>query len=253
MVELDVMSTRDGTVVCFHDRHLHATETSRGLTDARGTVWETPDDTVLAAEVLGSGQTVPRLADVLDVLPADVGVNVELKNPGAEGLRFDEALGPDALAAQREVWTPFVADVVDVVTRYEHDVLFSSFYEAALAAARDVAPSVPVGVLTRNSLSDCRTVADRYDAEAIHPPRAFVLDDRRTREVGRRDGASTATTDVVAEAHDAGRAVNVWTVETWYQAERLRRAGVDGIIAEYPFLLQPTDGDVDSDESPPTR
>lgn len=275
MVELDVMPTRDGTVVCFHDSHLHATETSRGLTDAQGTVWETPDDTVLTAEVLRSGQTVPRLADVLDALPTDVCVNVELKNPGveAEGLRFDEALGPDALATQREVWTPFVAAVVDVIAQYEHDVLFSSFYEAALAAAREVAPSVPVGVLTSKSPSDCRTIADRYDAEAIHPPRTLVLDDQSSGEVGRPDAPTTTTTattnttgmtgtaattgttnttDVVADARDAGRAVNVWTVNTWYQAERLRRIGVDGIIAEYPFLLQPTDEGDDSSEFPPT-
>lgn len=43
--------------------------------------------------------------------------------------------------------------------------------------------------------------------------------------------------DPIEWAHDRGKAVNVWTVTTWYEAERLAEAGVDGLIADYPAML----------------
>lgn len=237
MMEVDVMPTADGTVVCFHDDHLHDAGDSRGITDARGRVWETPDDVVLDAEVLDSAETVPRLADVLSALPETVGLNVELKNPGNESLRFAASLDESSLADQRQLWDPFVADVVEVVAEYDNDVLFSSFFEAALAAARDLAPSIPIGVLAWDGLDGPLTLADRYDAEAVHPPWNLVAGTPFVGDAGHLAEDVTVTTNVVAEAHDAGRAVNVWNVDTWYQAEQLRRVGVDGLIVDYPCLL----------------
>lgn len=237
MMEVDVMPTADGTVVCFHDEHLHGAGASRGITDARGRVWETPDDVVLDAEVLDSGETVPRLADVLCALPETVGLNVELKNPGSADLRFAESLDESSLADQRRLWDPFVASVVETVERHGNDVLFSSFYEAALAATRDVAPSVPIGVLAWDELADPLTLADRYDAEAVHPPWNLVAGTPFAGDAGHLEAAPELSSDVVAQAHDAGRAVNVWNVDTWYQAEQLRRAGADGLIVDYPSLL----------------
>ena len=43
--------------------------------------------------------------------------------------------------------------------------------------------------------------------------------------------------DLVAAAHDAGREVNVWTLNTWYEAEQLRDADVDGLITDCDGLL----------------
>ncbi|WP_135830206.1 glycerophosphodiester phosphodiesterase [Halorussus halobius] len=241
MVEVDAMPTGDGTVVCFHDDRLHAEGGSRGLTDARGTVWETPDDVVLDAEVLDSGQTVPRLADVFGALSDDVGVNVELKNPGSHDLRLAEPLDPAELADRRTLWDSFVGDVLAVLDDHDNDVLVSSFYEAALAATREADPSVPVGVLAWDALDDALEIAARYDAEAVHPPVNLVAGTPFAGEPGHLDASPDVTTDVVARAHDAGRAVNVWTVSTWYQAAQLRRAGVDGLLVDYPCLLAADD------------
>jgi glycerophosphoryl diester phosphodiesterase len=30
--------------------------------------------------------------------------------------------------------------------------------------------------------------------------------------------------------------VNAWTARTWHDVKRLREAGVDGVIADYPLL-----------------
>lgn len=239
-IEVDVMPTADGDVVVCHDARLSGRD-GRGLTDATGVVWETDTATVTGAEVLESGETVPLLADVFDAIPADVGVNVELKSPGRRDLRPDEKLAGDALAERTAVWRPFVERVLGVAEGREHDLLFSSFCEGALAAVRELS-SLPVAPLFAESIADGLAVAREHDAAAVHPPIDAVrgtpfFDASRFAETDGGVGA-VGGPDLVATAHDEGRAVNAWTVETWYQADRLSAAGIDGVIADYSTLLR---------------
>ena len=238
MVEVDVVPTADGTVVCFHDDHLHRTDRSRGITDTRGTVWETDTDTVLNAAVLESGETVPQLTSVLDALPEDVGINVELKNPGTTESTFATSLPPTERDTERRMWEPFVADVSAILERFQGPKLVSSFYEGALAAFRAKVPAVPIGVLVWDSLVDGFEVARRYDAEAIHPPWNLVHGTTFAGASGHLYQSPDVGTDVVEAAHADGRAVNVWTVDTWHRADQLTRAGVDGLIADYPCIVE---------------
>lgn len=39
------------------------------------------------------------------------------------------------------------------------------------------------------------------------------------------------------QAHDAGREVNPYTIDTEAEADRLQELGVDGVIANYPDVL----------------
>ncbi|MDZ5810580.1 glycerophosphodiester phosphodiesterase [Halorubrum sp. AD140] len=235
-IEVDVVPTADGDVVVFHDADLSGRD-GRGLTDATGLVWETDTATVTDAEVLDSGETVPLLVDVLDAIPPDVGVNVELKNPGRRDLRPDEKLAGDALAERTAVWRPFVERVLAVTEGFGHDLLFSSFCEGALAAVRELS-SLPVAPLVSESVADGLAIAREHDAAAIHPPidavRGTPFFDAE-RFGGSWDGDSS---DPLGVAHAEGRAVNVWTVETWYEADRLAAAGVDGIVADYSAVLR---------------
>ena len=233
-VEIDAMATADGDPVVFHDAELSGrggppgAPDDRGLTDATGVVWETDTATVTAAEVLDSGETVPLLGEALDAIPPRVGVNVELKNPGRppSALRPDETLDPDALAERTAVWLPFVERVLEVTEERANDLLISSFHEAALAATRELS-AVAVAPLCSESVGDALEIARRYDATAVHPPIDAV------RGTPFFDASRFGDADVVAAAHDAARAVNVWTVGTWYRTDRLAAAGVDGVIADY--------------------
>ncbi|WP_049982112.1 glycerophosphodiester phosphodiesterase [Halorubrum sp. BV1] len=227
-IEVDAVPTADGDVVALHDVELSGSDRGvDGLTDATGVVWETDTETVTSATVLESSETVPLLADVFDAAPPDIGVNVELKNPGRRDLRPGEKLEREALAERTAVWRPFVERVLDVVDDYGHDVLFSSFCEGALAAVRKLS-SVPVAPLLSGSIGDGIAIARACDAEAVHPPIDAV------RGTPFFDAARFGhADDLVSVAHADDRAVNVWTVETWYQATRLASVGVDGIIADY--------------------
>lgn len=246
MVELDVMPCADGTPVVFHDAHLGGGDgESRGLTDATGVVWETPCEEVLGARILGTDETVPTLEAALAALPSAVGLNLELKNAGTFDLRPGEALDGDEVTARRELWDPFVRRVLAVLDGTTRDVLVSSFHEAAVASVHDQAHELPVAPLLSTSVEDGLSVAGRYDCEAVHPPLTMLLDSPLGEGSDAPPDASAGATDLLAAADDGGYDVNVWTVRTWFEAERLAALGVDGLIADYPDLLAVSRGDDD--------
>lgn len=236
MVEIDVQPAADGTPVVVHDERLGGRRDGRPLTDATGRVWETPLEDVLAAEVLGSGETVPTLSALLEALPPTVGVNVELKNPGTDDLRFGEALAADEREERRELWRSFVERVVADCDAFGGEILFSSFCEGALAAVRDVASEYAAAVLVWDSLEAGVEIARRHDCEAIHPPRNAIVGTSLAGESYAGLDAGERAVDVLEIAREEGRAVNVWTVGTWVQFDALAGAGVDGIVADYPGL-----------------
>ena len=237
-VEIDVMPTADGEVVVFHD------DTLSRLTDAPPSVagtnlWELAYDRIAGYDVLGTSQSIPRLGDVLAAIPPEVTVNIELKNPGSTELRFAETLDESTLAAATDRWREFVGRVVDIATDGGHDLLFSSFYEGALAATRELAPSVPIASVFHNSVETGLELSRRYDVEAVHPPWNMVTD--AGLPIDAPVSGSFDDVDLVEMAHDEGRDVNAWTVTTWQQAAALAAAGVDGIIADYPGVCTPSE------------
>ena len=237
MIEIDVLPTADGTVVVFHDDGLATRDGgTRGLTDASGIVWETDTETVTSARVLGTDETVPTLTDVMDAIPPSVGVNVEFKNPGSGDVAFATDLSGDALAAQADIWRPFTETVLDVVSAYENDILVSSFYEAAIATVREMDDSIPVAFLFWDDVQTGLDITREYDCEALNVPWNMVQGTPFFNDEYYVDGGFDDV-DLVALAHDEGRELNTYTVGTWYQAQQLARAGVDGIIADYPGLL----------------
>jgi glycerophosphoryl diester phosphodiesterase len=245
MVEVDVRPAADGTPVVFHDAHLGtADDGGPGLTDAEGVVHETPVAEVTAAEVLGSGETVPTLAAVLEACPAGTRLNVELKNPGAFSVRPGAKLDTEELTAQRAVWRPFVERVLEdcADAGAAVDVLFSSFCEAALAVAGDLGTH-PTAALCLTNVEAGVAVGRQHDCAALHPPvEALLADDPRIDP--HEDGSMPDTRDAVLDAAAAhGWAVNVWTVREWHEATRLAALGVDGLIADYPSVASVLGGE----------
>ena len=235
-LEIDVRQSADGELFVFHD------DTLGRLTDAPADVrdrpvWELPFETIRSFDVLGTDERVPRLSEVLEAVPSDVRLNVEFKNPGRGDVRFAENLPSSAREAARDRWLEFAGRVVDVLAEYPHEVLVSSFFEGAIAAMRDVDPTVPVAWIFYESVADGFEVAGRYDCEAIHPPLSMLSGTTLFNEeyTGREPYEEV---DVLAIADDEGREVNAWTVDTWHQAAELRRIGVDGMLVDYPRLLE---------------
>lgn len=211
-VEVDVQPAADGTPVLFHDQRLDSEGDARGVTDLSGFVWDATPDELREADVLGSGEGVPTLAEAARLLPPGTEFHVELKTPGSEDARLGLP-GPDA-----SQWRPFVERVTDALQDCDAPVVFSSFFDGALEATQEVAPDTPRAALCLDTDRGL-TRASEFDCRALHPP----LD--------------ATDADLVERAHRDGRTVNVWTVENWQEANRCREMGADGVIADYPGVL----------------
>ena len=72
MIEIDVFKLKNGEVVVFHD------DTVDRLTDAKGHIEDFSFEELRKLVVEG-GHTIPTLEEVLDVMDAEVDLNIELK------------------------------------------------------------------------------------------------------------------------------------------------------------------------------
>lgn len=245
MIEIDIMMTADERVVVFHDDKLSSRDGGeRGLTDMEGYLWDYTWEELKDAEIQESGETIPTLEQSLEAIPDDVGVNIEFKNPGSTDLYFAQSLSEETLERQKEVWRPMTERALDAASECGNDVLVSSFYEAALATVRETDSEVPVAFLFWDSIEEGLKVTREYDCEAVHPPYNMVKGTPFFNDEYYVDaGTFEEDIDIVQVAHDEGRTVNTWTIGTWYQAEQLADAGVDGLIADYPNLLWSGDDD----------
>jgi glycerophosphoryl diester phosphodiesterase len=152
--------------------------------------------------------SVPTLAEALAACDG-MGVNVELKCPSGEeetaGVEVADALVTELHArAAASVTTP--------------PILVSSFTVAAIERVRALDAHVDTALLTFAIDDPAATVAQAAAAghRALHPFDA------------------TVDPGLVRLAHDAGLAVNVWTVDDPRRMVELASIGVDGICTDLP-------------------
>jgi glycerophosphoryl diester phosphodiesterase len=153
----------------------------------------------------GGGERVPTLDELLDGFGSRIALNLELKR----GVHDDyEGLEAATLAALEK------RGLLEAT-------LFSSFYDPVLARLRDLSARARLGLLISRRYPDrWADRARRVGAEALHPELALV------------------TPELVRAAHDAGLAVNVYTVDAPGELARLIDLGVDGIFTNHPDRLR---------------
>ncbi|WP_343232926.1 glycerophosphodiester phosphodiesterase [Natrinema salinisoli] len=183
------------------------------LTDESGLVGETSSEIVLQAEVLNSGETIPTLAETLEAARPDVTINIEFKNSGPL------------------TWTEFAERTLHIASYYSGEYYASSFDPGALRAVRDVDPNVDVAPIFGENKAENLAIARELDAKAVNVSTG-VLDE-----------------DLVETAHEEGREVNVWTIDSWREASGPVELGVDALIADYPHMA--TFATKDTHRSPP--
>lgn len=166
---------------------------------------------------LADGRTIVRLrADELPAfvpsldaaLEACVGVtvNIEIKN-----VPIDPDYDPEETVAAR------VAELI--AERGLHgSVIVSSFSLAAIDAVHNSDNRIPTAWLTLPNYDQGQAVASAAERghRALHPEYTAV------------------TPAVVAAAHDAGLALNTWTVDDPAEMARLAVLGVDAIVTNVP-------------------
>ncbi len=223
-LEMDVQATSDGHLVVIHDDKLDRT------TDCTGRVNATTLSQIAtcnAAEAWPSFgfQPVPSLRDVMKTAMEAVPqwrLMVELKNIPGES-NFD-ALGM-TLASK-------LVSLVAQTGFPKQNLIVQSFWPPSLDAVESLDPQITTLLLTTSTLPGAPdgvgfTLVENAGFSAV----------RGYEYAGPDADAFDVTAEGVAIAHQLGRRVVVWTVDDSLVIERLKAAGVDGIMSNDPRLL----------------
>ncbi len=230
-IELDVHATADGELVVCHDATVDRT------TPATGTI---ASFTLAELRQLDFSHWWIPGADVTPGRPAE---DYPFRGRAPEDPSF-------GIATLREVLERFPGVVLNldikqtapVVAPYEEalarllaefgrsdDVIVASFLDPATDAFRRFAPVVPTSAGTTATAEAWRAV---QAGEGVPEMPAVAY------QVPERQGDLVVVDErFVAAAHEAGKAVHVWTVNDTESMERLLGLGVDGIISDLPTNL----------------
>jgi len=161
---------------------------------------------------LGTSETdelgLMRVADLLEELPREVAVDIDVKSSLEDALR-DRAATTAALVAR-----------LAAAERARRRVLVTSFDPAALLIVRERAPRLPVGLLTWTRFPLRKAIP-----AAVHLGLDVVV--AHVDSFAEEERAELA----VATAHAAGLQVGAWCPDA-EQAPRLVAAGVDCLIVD---------------------
>jgi glycerophosphoryl diester phosphodiesterase len=196
-VELDVQRTRDGGIVVVHDGDLmRMAGDPRRIRD-------------LTAAELGAiqlrrkggteptGEFVPTLEQVIDLVRGRMRINVELKYNVP-----DPTLAPAVIDLLRS------QDFLD-------QVVITSLDYAALRQVEGIHPDIDTGLIVTAAVGDVtRAQADFLSLNSAHATRALIL-----------------------QARAAGKDVHVWTVNDPEVMLRMIERDVDNVITDEPALL----------------
>lgn len=197
-IELDATLCAEGVPVVFHDADLLR------LTGQPGRVRETPLAALRRLRLQGTGEVIPTLAEVLELVGGRVPILLELKKR-ERGTAEEEA-----------VW--------GAIAGYGGLLAIQSFSPLALAWFRHHAPALPRG-----------QIACAYRGERRPWPARFALANLLLNHRSRPDFIAYNVRDLprwrVARLRRSGLAVLGWTVRTSEEARRARKY-CDNIIFE---------------------
>jgi glycerophosphoryl diester phosphodiesterase len=194
-IEIDVHRCKTGELVVIHDFTLDRTTNGSGEI-AKKSLAE------LKALKVENQFEIPLLTEVLDAIKGKYAINIELK-------------GLNTATATSEIIKKYIAEKS---WKYE-DFIVSSFQKNELFQMRQLDENVPLGILSKASVTEAIELGKLLNASAIHPSLGII------------------TRDNVKASHAAGFKVNVWTVNEPGDITRMREFGVDGIISDFPDRL----------------
>lgn len=203
-IELDVHLSSDGALVVIHNRTVDKTTDGSGQV-SRLTLAElkTLDaGTWFSPEF--NGTRISTLEETIEVLPKEAFINIEIKSSALTGSALEQK----------------VSAVIENYRLYGR-VIVSSFNPFSLLRIKKFNPRIPVGMLYIPILS----VLPRFNLinlikpEALHPYYKKV------------------NAAYMSRARSRGYQVNVWTVNTLTEMEKMLNLGVDGIITNRPDIL----------------
>jgi glycerophosphoryl diester phosphodiesterase len=196
MVELDVQLTGDRRLAAVHDLDLRRLARRRIVVE-RAALAE------LQAERLDETDEearIPELGAVLEALPPDFPVNIEIKRWSAS--------------------RPLLAEAVASAIAGRANVLISSFDWELLAEIQRRAPDRPLAPLAEGDAPGLLAAGRELGAWSLHCHRRL------------------ASRELAAAARDAGRPLLAYTVNDPAEARRLLAMGLSGLFTDVPGKMR---------------
>ena len=196
--EIDVHLTADGEVVLMHDDSVNRT------TDGEGNIWELTLEELEGLDA-GSwfseeftGEPVPTLRDVIRLASGKIKLNIEIKVSEEE---------PDIATA-----------VVGIIRteKFTRSCMVTSFDRETVEEVRRIAPKIITGLIFGRD----------YPADVLEGEWEVLSCNQEI-----------VNQNFVNRAREAGKKIHVWTVNDEMAMTRLINLRVDGIITNYPDLL----------------
>lgn len=198
-VEIDVQMTSDGVIVLGHDASLkRVAGVNRSIASMTFDELEQLDVGAWFSSVY-AGTRVPALSEVLELCDQKIGLNIEIKYVGKN--------------------SELPEKTAEMIKEYgmENQCVITSTNLSYLKRVKEVLPEIRTGYIISAAYGNFYS---SEDVDFISLRSGFV------------------TSDLMSNAHEQGKAVYAWTVNTKNEMERLTLLGVDGIITDRPVLAR---------------
>ena len=205
-IEIDIQLTKDGKIVVIHDWKVDRTTTGRGF------VYELDLDYIRSLDA-GQwytkdfiGEVVPTLEEVLDILPSDMMLNIEIKDIARKHSNIEEKM-------------------LEVLRKYPEkfdNVIVSSFHHDKIRKLQELEPKLKLALLTNSEFIEIEKYlsTNGLNSYSYHPEINLI------------------SKEDVEILHKKGIKVFVWTVNKEEDLAYLVKLGVDGVITNYPDIMK---------------
>ena len=205
-IEIDIQLTKDGKIVVIHDWKVDRTTTGRGfvyeldfgyIRSLDAGQWYTKDFI---------GEVVPTLEEVLDILPNDMMLNIEIKDTARKHSNIEEKM-------------------LEVLKKYPEkfdNIIVSSFHHDKIKRLQELEPKLKLALLTDSEFIEIEKYlsTNGLNSFSYHPEINLI------------------SKEDVEILHEKGIKVFVWTVNKEEDLAYLIKLGVDGVITNYPDIMK---------------
>ncbi len=204
LVELDVQMTLDGELVVIHDETVDRTTEGSGMVGGFTFEEIRKLDAGSHFDPKYAGEKIPALREVLELCASEgVGVVVEIKDPN-----LYPGLEDKVVALIGEMWL-----------RGAENIWCISFDHEAIRRIRQLDATIPLGYLYMPDQTDFAQPDDTIQAYCPYYVTALQHPEQ------------------VAKAHEMGKLVLVYTVNTEAELRALANSGIDGMVTDEPSVL----------------
>jgi len=193
-IEIDVFKSKTGELVVYHDPFL-----SR-LSNSNAFIEQISLDSIKKIKLLG-GQSIPTLNEVIEIIPENIFLNIELK-------------GENTAIETNKV-------IIEYINRSNFtpsSFIVSSFRWDELVEFRNTNKDVPIAILVDSlyKIDIAIKLAKEINAFAINPNNEFL------------------TKEIVKNVQSFNIKVYPYTINDLSSIKRMKSMGVDAIITDFP-------------------